>query len=97
MAPSGPRRIRVGFDDQIFQAQSRGGISKYFVELVSRLPDHGIDPVILSTRTRNLHLAESGFVAAGPPVSRLRERAEWISWRLLGRPDTAPRPRPAPQ
>jgi glycosyltransferase involved in cell wall biosynthesis len=86
---------RVGFDDQIFQAQRRGGISKYFVELFHRLPAYGVEPVILSTRTHNLHLAESGFVPTAPPVGRLRERTEWATWRAWGRPRTTPRPFPA--
>lgn len=92
LSPS--RRLRVGFDDQIFQAQVRGGISKYFVELMERLPEHGIEPVILSTRTRNLHLIESGLVPSAPPRGPFRARAEWISWRLSGRPRTTPKPIP---
>ena len=92
--PLSNRRLRVGFDDQIFQAQTRGGISKYFVELVERLPDHGIDPVILSSRTRNHHLIESGLVPSAPPLGPARARAEWVSWRLSGRPRTTPHPTP---
>lgn len=86
--------LRVGFDDQIFQAQRRGGISKYFVELVTRLPSYGVEPVILSRDTRNLHLAESGLVPLARPRGRLTERAEWASWRLFGRPRTTPHPLP---
>jgi len=82
--------IRVGFDDQIFEAQRRGGISKYFVELIRRLPEHGVEPVLLSGPTRNLHLAESGLVPRRPEPGRLRDRVEWTSWRLFGRPRTMP-------
>jgi glycosyltransferase involved in cell wall biosynthesis len=82
--------LTVGFDDQIFQAQPRGGVSKYFVELMTRLPDYGIDPVVLSTRTRNLHLGESGLVPTQAAPGRMRSRAEWIAWRLVGRPRTTP-------
>ena len=92
--PSPARRLHVGFDDQIFQAQARGGISKYFVELIERLPEHGIEPVLLSTHTRNLHLIESGLVPAAPVPRPLRAQAEWISWRLTGRPRTTPHPTP---
>ena len=88
------QRIRVGFDDQIFVAQPRGGISKYFVELFERLPDHGIEPVVLSTGTRNLHLAESGRVPTLTPRSRVAERLTWASWRAFGHPDTTPAPMP---
>jgi glycosyltransferase involved in cell wall biosynthesis len=87
--------ITVGFDDQIFIAQPRGGISKYFVELVTRLPDYGIEPVILSTGTRNVHLAESGLVPELPPLSPALARLDWASWRLIGRPRTTPKPVPS--
>ncbi len=86
--------IRVGFDDQIFQAQHRGGISKYYGELIQRLPDHGIEPVLLSGPTRNRHLAESGLVPTREEPGALRSRLEWASWRLTGRPRTMPRPLP---
>lgn len=86
--------LRVGFDDQIFVAQPRGGISKYFVEIAQRLPDYGVEPVILSTGTRNVHLSESGLVPLAPKPSRLVERATWASWRLIGQPRTMPRPLP---
>ena len=41
--------IRVGFDPQIFLFQKRGGISKYFVQLINKFvdnPDLGIQPVL---------------------------------------------------
>ena len=85
---------RVGFDDQIFVAQRRGGISKYFVELLSRLPRFGIEPVVLSRGTRNLHLAESGLVPRLPDYSRAVATATYISWRLAGIPRTSPHPLP---
>jgi glycosyltransferase involved in cell wall biosynthesis len=88
------RRLRVAFDDQIFNAQLRGGISKYFVELMQRLPEHGIDPVLLSTKTRNLHLAETGWVTRLPPQSQRAETVKWVSWRVTGHPRSAPRPLP---
>ena len=94
-APSSPpERLRVAFDDQIFNAQLRGGISKYFVELMQRLPEHGIDPVLLSTKTRNLHLAETGWVTRLPPQSQRAETVKWVSWRLTGHPRSSPRPLP---
>lgn len=86
--------LRVGFDDQIFVAQARGGISKYFVELISRLPDNGIEPIVLSTGTRNLHLAESGLVPALPSLGAIAEKVTWASWRAVGLPTTTPRPLP---
>lgn len=87
-------KLTVGFDDQIFLAQQRGGISKYFVELVQRLPEQGIDPVILSTSTRNIHLAESGLVPEAPPQNPVLAKLTWATWRIAGRPRTTPRPLP---
>jgi glycosyltransferase involved in cell wall biosynthesis len=86
--------LRVGFDDQIFVAQRRGGISKYFVELFSRLPQFGIEPVVWSRGTRNLHLAESGLVPRLPDYSRAMATATYVSWRLAGVPRTVQRPAP---
>jgi glycosyltransferase involved in cell wall biosynthesis len=86
--------IKVGFDDQIFEAQRVGGISKYFVELVQRLPEYGIEPIILSTGTRNVHLAESGIVPRVPDLGKTAARVNWVSWRLFGHPRTTPRPLP---
>ena len=80
--------LRVGFDDQIFRAQRRGGISRYFVELIVRLSLHGIEPVVLSGPSRNLHLVESGLVPEASAAGGARARAEWVSWRVLGRPRT---------
>ena len=86
--------LRVGFDDQIFQAQRRGGVSRYYVELIRRLPGHGIEPVLLSTRSGNIHAVESGLLPPAPVRNGLADRVEWASWRLTGRPRTAPRPLP---
>jgi glycosyltransferase involved in cell wall biosynthesis len=88
------RAIRVGFDDQVFVAQRRGGFSKYFVELIKRLPDHGVEPVLLPRKTLNLHLSESGLVPAATEPSRVVATAEWVSWRALGRPRSQARTLP---
>ena len=37
-----------------FVAQGRGGMSRYFIELIKRFPDYGIVRVILSEATHNL-------------------------------------------
>ena len=78
--------IRVGFDDQIFIAQSRGGISKYFVEIISRLPSYGVEPVLLLNSTRNHHLAESGLVAEANGDTALQSKIRGFFWRLTGYP-----------
>jgi len=54
--------IRVFYDSQIFLAQRRGGISRYFVELICQFhenPDLGITPVLNFESTPNLHLASA--------------------------------------
>ena len=76
--------IRVGFDDQIFVAQDRGGVSRYIVELIHELPAFGVEPVILSRRTHNQHLASSGLVPSAPPENALAHRIRWASWRAFG-------------
>lgn len=86
--------MRVAFDDQIFQAQGRGGASKYFTELIRRLPQHGVEPIVLSTSSHNLHLVEAGLAPPARPRGRVSSRIEWASWRALGRPDSRPRPEP---
>jgi glycosyltransferase involved in cell wall biosynthesis len=90
-----PRVLRVAFDDQIFVAQRRGGISKYFVELFHRLPKFGVEPVLLSTGTRNSHLAESGLVPRLPELPAPLAKATWASWRLASWPRTTPRDVPS--
>ena len=37
--------MKVAFDHQVFSFQRYGGISRYFVELASRLPAHGVSEV----------------------------------------------------
>ncbi len=82
--------LRVGFDDQVFVAQRRGGMSRYFIELIKRFPDYGIEPVILSEATHNLHLIESGLVLEAAPRGATVARLDWATWRIAGRPRTMP-------
>lgn len=77
--------IRVGFDDQIFRMQVVGGVSRYFAELIPRLPDFGIEPVLTFRRTTNRHLAQSGL-ASLRQRSMLADRIERGIWRKYGLP-----------
>lgn len=55
------KRVRVLFDPQIFMLQRRGGISRYFVELIKTFRDHpelAIDPVLTVDWVNNLHAVE---------------------------------------
>ena len=56
--------MRVLFDHQIFSLQARGGISRYVVELATRLAGHpGVAPCICAGWHRSLTLRESTTVA----------------------------------
>lgn len=59
--------ITVAYDPQIFLLQKRGGISRYFVELIRTFkqnPDFGINPVLINSKVLNEYalsdLAELG-------------------------------------
>ena len=48
--------MRIGFDQQIFLLQKRGGVSRYFVELIKQYltnPTLGIEPVFNFQSTSN--------------------------------------------
>jgi glycosyltransferase involved in cell wall biosynthesis len=48
--------ITVAYDPQIFLMQKRGGISRYFVELIKAFqqnPDLGINPVLINSKVMN--------------------------------------------
>jgi glycosyltransferase involved in cell wall biosynthesis len=61
--------VRVAFDEQIFLKQMRGGISRYFVELINAFrsePDLGIIPELTFNTTWNEHaLSELAEVRRG--------------------------------
>ena len=50
--------ITVAYDPQIFLMQKRGGISRYFVELIKAFqqnPELGINPVLINNKVMNEH------------------------------------------
>jgi glycosyltransferase involved in cell wall biosynthesis len=56
--------VRVRFDDQIFTTQTRGGVSRYFVELIREFnesPEIGVHPQLGWRWTRNAHALEAGL------------------------------------
>lgn len=56
--------MRVRYDDQIFVMQRRGGISRYFVELIREFaegPELGVVPQLGWRWTRNAHALEAGL------------------------------------
>src|SRR4051794_21276400 len=57
-------RMNVRYDDQIFTMQRRGGISRYFVELIREFhndPRLGVRPQFNWRWTRNDHALEAGM------------------------------------
>lgn len=85
--------MKVAFDDQIFSFQRYGGVSRYFFELASRLPAHGVSDVsIVAPFYVNHYLtADSGrrftrgryvpYIFGGIPVAQVVNRfAAPIAW-----------------
>lgn len=59
--------ISVGFDEQAIVAQHRGGVSRYFVELVTAFradPSFGVSPIVGWWATRNEYAAAAGLAPA---------------------------------
>jgi glycosyltransferase involved in cell wall biosynthesis len=82
-----PDPVRVLFDSEIFAYQLHGGISRYFVELVSRLPLHGVEPRLIAPLTFNeyLHTGRTpGFVGWRAPA-RFRNHYTMRAARGLSR------------
>ena len=55
--------MKVAFDSQIFTMQRYGGVSRYFVELASRLPAHGVSEVcvVAPLHINNYLTADSAY------------------------------------
>lgn len=72
--------VKVHFDSQVAALQRRGGISRYFTELMrsfQRDAMHGVDLVNGYPWARNLHLIEAGL--ARPLPARLLQRARVVA------------------
>ncbi|MGD1174064.1 glycosyltransferase family 4 protein [Mycobacterium seoulense] len=94
--------MKVAFDHQIFSFQQYGGVSRYFFELASRLPAHGMSEVSVvaplhvnkylaadSARrlTRGKYVNMPSYAIAGIPVVPVVNRlAAPLAWRRA-RPD----------
>ena len=78
--------MRVHFDDQIVMHQPRGGMSRYFVELVDAFrhdPELGVTADVDWRASRNVHAVEAGL---GRPASRTRRRLNRVTRRLPSLP-----------
>ena len=61
--------MRVTYDDQIFTMQRRGGISRYFVQIINAFREDAglaVDPTIAWRWTRNHHALSAGLGASLP-------------------------------
>ena len=61
--------MRVGFDEQVFLAQRRGGISRYVASLVEAFRDNpalGVEPILGWSRTTNQHAIDARL--SRPPL-----------------------------
>lgn len=52
----GQEPLRVYFDFQAFSHQTFGGVSRYFAEIISRLPQYNITPILGIRYSDNTHL-----------------------------------------
>jgi glycosyltransferase involved in cell wall biosynthesis len=85
----------VGYDRDIFLAQRRGGISRYFAELIGAFqqsPSFGVHPKLLFDRSNNAHLVEQclGLRPSIPiprfliPATHRSHAARRVIYRLSG-------------
>lgn len=89
---SGGGAIRVLFDSEVFALQTHGGISRYFAQLLARLPRHGVAPLLFAPFTFNQHLRTgrtAGFIGLRAPSSLRSPRTVRIESRLLAAADRA--------
>lgn len=87
--------MRVGYDEQIFLAQSEGGISRYFAEIIARFRVEatlGIDPLLSWRWGYNKHLVALGAARRLPGDALLLrdmnlKRATYYGANLPFRPE----------
>lgn len=53
---TGQQPLRVYMDYQAFSHQTFGGVSRYFTEIIARLPQYGIEPTVGLKYSNNTHL-----------------------------------------
>jgi glycosyltransferase involved in cell wall biosynthesis len=82
------RPLQVEVDSQVFLAQRRGGISRYFVELVRELrsdAELGVEVVLPWRWTANEHAMAAGLARGLPSVLRRRRVVEALNGRDAAR------------
>lgn len=66
---TGAAPLRVYLDYQAFIHQTFGGVSRYFSEIIARLPQYGIEPVVGIRYSNNTHL-KALDIAVEPATNR---------------------------
>lgn len=76
--------LRVLYDDQVFTWQPRGGISRYFVELLKAFqgPGYGVQATTSAWWTQNQHLREMGRGRGLPGIAGRRKEVLQLANRL---------------
>lgn len=66
--------LRVYFDYQAFIHQSFGGVSRYYAEIIARLPQYGIEPIVGIRYSNNTHLKALGLNTRPAPNRKIAKR-----------------------
>ena len=81
--------IRVLFDTQAFRMQRFGGISRYFVELIRRLPLFNVPPTLPMPLVDNEHAVAAGLSSKiGLGALSSHDWLRWLLYRLLAGSDS---------
>ncbi len=72
----GIKPLRVYFDYQAFIHQTFGGVSRYFAEIISRLNQYGVVPIVGVKYSNNTHLHALGVETQ--PIGN-RKAAKWLN------------------
>ena len=70
----GDKPLRVYFDYQAFVHQTFGGVSRYFAEIIARLPQYGIEPVTGVRYSANTHLKALNLDVRPAPNRKIAKR-----------------------
>lgn len=71
---TGDAPLRVYLDYQAFSHQTFGGVSRYFTEIIARLPQHGIAPIIGVRYSNNTHLKTLSIPCEPAPNRKIAKR-----------------------
>ena len=70
----GKTPLRVYFDYQAFSHQTFGGVSRYFTEIIARLPKYSIEPIVDIKYSNNTHLQALDIATEPAPNRKIAKR-----------------------